>query len=110
MAKKAAPAKSVDAKAAADLAKAKPFKDKLNKTKLTAHLAAASGVEIKGVRALLAALEATMLASLHKKGAGEFAIPGLVRVAPSRCRPRRPEKVSIRSPRKSRFSKPSQPR
>ena len=31
--------------------------------------------------AVLAALEATMLASLQKKGAGEFSIPGLVRVA-----------------------------
>ncbi|MDR7379259.1 nucleoid DNA-binding protein [Rhodoferax ferrireducens] len=79
--KKAAPAKAVAVKAAAEPVKAKPFKDKLNKTQLTAHLAAASGVELKGVRAVLAALESTMLASLHKKGAGEFAIPGLVRVA-----------------------------
>jgi nucleoid DNA-binding protein len=79
--KKAVPAKVVAVKAAAEPVKVKPFKDKLNKTQLIAHLAAASGVELKGVRAVLAALEATMLASLHKKGVGEFAIPGLVRVA-----------------------------
>lgn len=80
-AKKSVPVKAAAAKAAPEPVKVKPLKEKLNKTQLTAHLAAASGVELKGVRAVLAALEATMLASLNKKGAGEFAIPGLVRVA-----------------------------
>lgn len=79
--KKTAAAKKTPNRAVAEPVKAKPFKEKLNKTQLTAHLAAASGVELKGVRAVLAALEATMLASLQKKGAGEFSIPGLVRVA-----------------------------
>ena len=76
-----APAKKAVAKAVAEPAKTKPLKEKLNKSQLAAHLAATSGVELKGVRAVMAALEATMLASLQKKGAGEFAIPGLVRVA-----------------------------
>lgn len=79
--KKPVPAKKAVAKAVVESPKTKPLKEKLNKTQLTAHLAATSGVELKGVRAVLAALEATMLASLQKKGAGEFAIPGLVRVA-----------------------------
>ena len=79
--KKPAPAKKAVAKAVVEPAKTKPLKEKLNKTQLAAHLAATSGVELKGVRAVLAALEATMLASLQKKGAGEFAIPGLIRVA-----------------------------
>lgn len=79
--KKPAPAKKVVDKAVLESPKTKPLKEKLNKTQLTAHLAATSGVALKGVRAVMAALEATMLASLQKKGAGEFAIPGLVRVA-----------------------------
>ncbi len=59
----------------------KPIKETFNKTSLAAHLATASGVEPKAVRAVMAALEATMLASVHKKGAGEFTLPGIVRVA-----------------------------
>ena len=52
-----------------------------NKTSLAAHLAATSGVDVKSVRAVMAALENTMLASVHKKGAGAFTLPGMVRVA-----------------------------
>ena len=33
------------------------------------------------MRSVMAALESTMLASVHKKGAGEFTLPGIVRVA-----------------------------
>lgn len=32
------------------------------------------------MKAILAALEATMLASVHKKGLGEFTLPGLLKV------------------------------
>ena len=59
----------------------KPIKDTFNKTSLVAHLAASTGVELKEVKAVMAALESTMLASVVKKGAGEFTLPGLVRVS-----------------------------
>ena len=59
----------------------KPIKETFNKTSLAAHLAATSGVDVKAVRSVMAALESTMLASVHKKGAGEFTLPGIVRVA-----------------------------
>jgi nucleoid DNA-binding protein len=82
--KKAAP---VAKKAAAPAAKKsvvagplKPIKDSFTKASLTIHLAERSGVEPKAAKALLAALEETVLASIHKKGAKEFTLPGLLKV------------------------------
>ncbi|RCW65160.1 HU family DNA-binding protein [Pseudorhodoferax soli] len=78
---KAAPA----AKPASPAAKAaaptiKPIKEALNKTTLTALLAEQSGVEPKAVKAVLAALESAVLGSVHKKGIGEFTLPGLLKI------------------------------
>nr|WP_240975393.1 HU family DNA-binding protein [Paraburkholderia aromaticivorans] len=58
----------------------KPIKDSFTKASLTIHLAERSGVEPKAARALMAALEETVLASIHKKGAKEFTLPGLLKV------------------------------
>lgn len=58
----------------------KPIKTTFNKTTLVTHVADASGQEPKVVKAVLAALEATLLASINKKGAGEFSWPGVVKV------------------------------
>lgn len=82
-AKKAAPAKKSTQSAAAPAktpAAIKPIKTVFNKTSLVAHLAETSGVEAKAVKAVVAALEATMLASVHKKGLGSFTLPGLLKV------------------------------
>ena len=78
-AKKAAPAAK---KAAAPAAKAvaKPIKTAFNKTTLVAHLAEQSGVEPKAVKAVIAALESAILGSVHKKGSGEFTLPGLMKI------------------------------
>jgi hypothetical protein len=75
-AKTAAPAKKAPTGAVA----LKPIKTAFNKTTLQAHLAETAGVEPKSVKAVLAALEATMVASLNKKGLGEFTLPGLLKV------------------------------
>lgn len=72
-AKKAAPA----AKVAAPL---KPIKTTFSKTSLTAHLAERSGVDPKAAKAVMAALEETILASIHKKGAAGFTLPGLLKI------------------------------
>lgn len=72
----AAPAK----KPAGKPAEMKPIKAALNKTTLVAHLAETSGVEPKAVKAVLAALESVTLASMSKKGVGEFTLPGLLKV------------------------------
>jgi nucleoid DNA-binding protein len=58
----------------------KPIKDSFTKASLIVHLAERSGVEPKAAKALLAALEETVLASIHKKGAKEFTLPGLLKV------------------------------
>ena len=84
--KAAAPAKTAKAAKAAPAVKpvaaaAKPIKTALNKTSLIAHRAEQTGVEAKAVKAVVAALEGTMLASVHKKGLGEFTMPGLFKVA-----------------------------
>jgi len=75
---KAAP-KGAAAKPAA--APMKPIKTAFNKTTLVAHLAEAAGVEPKAAKAVVAALEATILASIHKKGLGEFTLPGLLKIS-----------------------------
>jgi nucleoid DNA-binding protein len=58
----------------------KPIKQTFTKAALTAHLAEQAAVEPKAVRAVLAALESTVLGSVHKKGAGEFSLLGLVKI------------------------------
>lgn len=81
--KTAAPANKKAVKAAAP-AKAvvavKPIKTAFNKTSLMTHLADLAGVEVKSVKAILASLEATILASVNKKGLGSFTLPGLLKV------------------------------
>ncbi len=76
---KKAPKKA--AKPAAKKAAApKSIKTALSKSALVAHLAEAASVAAKDVRALLAALEGAVTASLSKKGAGSFTLPGLLKV------------------------------
>jgi nucleoid DNA-binding protein len=61
--------------------RAEAHQGNLNKTTLVAHLAQTSGVEPKNVKAVVAALEATILASIAKKGAGAFTWPGVLKVS-----------------------------
>lgn len=79
---KAAPVKSAAAKPALNVLPAalKPIKTALSKTALQAHLAEITGVDAKAVKAVLTGLELTVLASVNKKGLGEFTLPGLLKV------------------------------
>ena len=92
--KAAAPAKAPAKKAAAKTVAAvkpapaaqaaaplKPIKTAFNKTGLLAHVAELAAVDLKAVKAVMAALEATILASIHKKGLGEFTLPGLLKIS-----------------------------
>ncbi|PPU75785.1 MULTISPECIES: HU family DNA-binding protein [Xanthomonas] len=89
-AKKAAPKKAVKkvaatktakpAKAASKTAAPKPIKEALSKTGLVAHIAEATQLAPKEVRAVLAALEGAAHASLSKKGAGSFTLPGMLKL------------------------------
>ncbi|OLL31146.1 DNA-binding protein [Burkholderia sp. SRS-W-2-2016] len=74
-AKKAAPAKS-----AAASATLKPLKEQFTKASLATHVATQAGVEPKQAKAVLAALESTILGAVHKKGAGEFTLSGLLKI------------------------------
>lgn len=58
----------------------KPIKATFSKTGLVAHLAEVAAVEARAVKAVFAALEQTILASVHKKGLGSFTLPGLLKV------------------------------
>ncbi len=77
---KAAVKKAAAPKAAAAPAAIKPIKEGFTKASLATYLATAAGVEPKAAKAVLAALEATILGSVHKKGAGEFTLPGLLKI------------------------------
>ena len=79
-----APAKKAAAKAAPKAgtpnvtpAPMKPIAKPLTKQGLLAHVSEAAAVDLKATKAVLANLEATILASLHKKGAKGFVWPGL---------------------------------
>ena len=58
----------------------KPIKESFSKTSLINHLATVAGQEPKAVKAVMGALEATMLASVNKKGAASFTLPGLLKI------------------------------
>ena len=89
-----APAKKVATKAAANPAPVakkaaapkaapaalKPIKTAFNKTGLLAHVAELAAVELKIVKSVIGALESTILASINKKGLGEFTLPGLLKI------------------------------
>ena len=81
-AKKTAPAKkAVKAPAPAkSVVELKPIKSAFNKASLIAHLATTAAVDAKLVKAVILSLEATMLASLQKKGLGSFTLPGLLKI------------------------------
>jgi nucleoid DNA-binding protein len=82
-AKKAAPkkaAKKVATKTAAKSAAPKPIKEALSKSALVAHIAEASGVIAKDVRAVMASLEHAVAGSVSKKGVGSFTLPGLLKI------------------------------
>ena len=75
---KKTPATKTPAKKVVNLPK--PLKDKMNKTQLLEHLVEQSGVDKNEVKAVLAALEDAMLASVQKKGSGEFMLPGMFKI------------------------------
>ncbi|WP_454831935.1 HU family DNA-binding protein [Pseudoxanthomonas wuyuanensis] len=95
--KKAAPkkaAKKAAPKAAAKPAAPKPIKEALSKSGLVAHIAEATAVAAKDVRAVLASLESAVHASISKKGAGAFTLPGLLKITATAV-PAKPKRKGI---------------
>jgi nucleoid DNA-binding protein len=77
---KKAPAKAAKPAAAKSAAPVKPLGESLSTSGLIAHIAAQANVEAKAVKAVLAGLESAVLASVHKKGVGQFTLPGLFKI------------------------------
>ncbi|HLU13510.1 MAG TPA: HU family DNA-binding protein [Arenimonas sp.] len=77
--KKAAPKAAKKAAAKKPVA-VKPIKEVLSKSGLVAQIAETTGVAAKDVRAVFAGLEAVAHASVSKKGAGAFVLPGLLKI------------------------------
>src|SRR5512135_2871352 len=73
------PARKSTKKAAPKTA-ATSVKSVLSKSALVHHLAGTSGAAAKDVRAVIAALEDTIRASISKKGPRTFVLPGLLKV------------------------------
>jgi len=96
MAKKAKKAakKAAPKKAAAKPAAMKPIKDPLSKSGLVAHIADHCGVAARDVRAVLSSLESAAHASLSKKGAGTFTLPGMLKIS-SVSVPAKPKRKGI---------------
>ena len=80
MATKKAAKKKAAPKAASKPAAARPIKEALSKSGLVAHIAENSGVATRDVRAVLASLESAVHASVSKKGAGSFTLPGVLKI------------------------------
>lgn len=59
---------------------AKPITEPMTKSALVAEIANRADVEPRTVRAVLEALESTAQSSLHKKGAGVFTLPGMLKI------------------------------
>jgi nucleoid DNA-binding protein len=59
---------------------AKPVKGVLSKSALIQHLAGTTGAAAKDVRAVMAALEETMRASISRKGPRTFVLPGILKI------------------------------
>jgi nucleoid DNA-binding protein len=91
-----APAKAAAKKAAPNVnaGPMKPIAAPMSKQGLAAHIAEHAAVEIRAVKAVLASLEASILASLHKKGARSFTFPGLFK-ATAISVPARPARKGI---------------
>jgi nucleoid DNA-binding protein len=73
------PAKKPARKAAQNTA-ARQVKGVLSKSALIHHLAGTSGAAAKDVRAVVAALEETIRASISKKGPRTFVLPGILKI------------------------------
>jgi hypothetical protein len=90
--------------AKADLPKVSPVKEKLSKSQLADHLAFEAGTDRKVVLAILDSLKNVAAGALSKKGCGEFAIPGLLKLrakkVPARVRKAIPAGTKVYSPAK----------
>ena len=92
--KKAAKKVAGKAKAPAKAAAPKPIKDVMSKSALVAHIAGATEVAAKDVKAVLASIESTISGAISKKGLGSFTLPGLFKVTVVKV-PAKPKRTGV---------------
>ena len=80
MAKKAAKKKAPAKKAPAAAPKVKAISEKLTKTQIVGALADSTGLTKKQVSSVLDAMNNLIEGSIKKRGAGEFTIPGMMKI------------------------------
>ena len=80
MAKKAAKKKAPAKKAPAAAPKVKAISEKLTKTQIVGALADNTGLTKKQVSAVMDAMNTLIEGSIKKRGAGEFTIPGMMKI------------------------------
>ena len=80
MAKKAAKKKAPAKKAPAAAPKVKAISEKLTKTQIVGALAGSTGLTKKQVSSVMDAMNNLIEGSIKKRGAGEFTIPGMMKI------------------------------
>ncbi len=80
MAKKAVKKKAPAKKAPAAAPKVKAISEKLTKTQIVGSLADSTGLTKKQVNAVMDAMNNLIEGSIKKRGAGEFTIPGMMKI------------------------------
>ncbi len=78
--KKKKTASKPKSKASSKPAPVKPVRDVLTKSALIGILAEENGITRKQAAGVFATLEGVMLGSVHPKGAGQFILPGLMKI------------------------------
>lgn len=96
-AKKKAPAKKAAKAVKAAPAAVRPVKETLTKSALVGLIAEQNGLTRKQASDVLVTLEGALLGSVHPKGAGEFILPGLLKVTLRKV-PARKAGTLIRNP------------
>ena len=76
---------------------AKAAKKPLTKTEILTNIAAATGLTKKEIASVLDALSGEIKKSLSARGAGSFAIPGLLKIEKKKV-PARPAKKGVPNP------------
>lgn len=75
----------------------RPVKDVLTKSALVSLIAEQNGISRDTAKGVMATLESVLLGSVHPRGAGEFTLPGLLKVTLRKV-PARKAGTMIRNP------------
>jgi nucleoid DNA-binding protein len=78
-------------------AQVRPVKDVLTKSALVGLIAEQNGISRDTAKGVLATIESVFLGSVHPRGAGEFTLPGLLKVTLRKV-PARKAGTMIRNP------------